>query len=65
MVLSIACGQDIFKSLTSTFIYFLTASKYAGYVNSFHICSTMGQGFPVSIQSLSKAVDHYSKVHQK
>ncbi|KAJ9172812.1 hypothetical protein P3X46_016019 [Hevea brasiliensis] len=36
-------------------------SKYAGYVNSFHICSTMGPGFPVSIQSLSKAVDHYNK----
>ncbi|KAG6748585.1 hypothetical protein POTOM_048514 [Populus tomentosa] len=40
-------------------------SKYAGYVNSFHIGSTMGQGFPVSIQSLSKAVDYYSKVHLK
>ncbi|KAJ6680324.1 hypothetical protein OIU79_019939 [Salix purpurea] len=25
----------------------------------------MGQGFPVSIQSLSKAVDHYSKGHLK
>lgn len=25
----------------------------------------MGQGFPVSIQSLSKAVDYYSKVHLK
>lgn len=36
-------------------------SKYAGYVNSFHICSSMGPGFPVSIQSLSKAVDHYNK----
>ncbi|XP_050214600.1 uncharacterized protein LOC126665751 [Mercurialis annua] len=40
-------------------------SKYAGYVNSVHICSTMGPGFPVSIQSLSKAVDHYNKVHLK
>ncbi|KAI6673130.1 hypothetical protein NL676_001036 [Syzygium grande] len=37
-------------------------SKYAGYVNSFHICSTMGPGFSVSIQSLSKAADHYNKV---
>ncbi|XP_002530886.2 50S ribosomal protein L1 isoform X1 [Ricinus communis] len=40
-------------------------SKYAGYVNTVHICSTMGPGFPVSIQSLSKAVDHYNKVHLK
>ncbi|CAI0554691.1 unnamed protein product [Linum tenue] len=40
-------------------------SKYAGYVNSFHICSTMGEGFPISIQSLSKAVDHYNKAHPK
>ncbi|KDP32963.1 hypothetical protein JCGZ_12994 [Jatropha curcas] len=40
-------------------------SKYAGYVNSFHICSTMGPGFPVSIQSLSKAADNYSKVNLK
>ncbi|XP_048138055.1 50S ribosomal protein L1 isoform X3 [Rhodamnia argentea] len=37
-------------------------SKYAGYVNSFHICGTMGPGFSVSIQSLSKAADHYTKV---
>ncbi|XVF14567.1 hypothetical protein REPUB_Repub09cG0072200 [Reevesia pubescens] len=38
-------------------------SKYAGYVNSFHICSTMGPGFRVSIQSLSRAADHYSKAY--
>ncbi|GMJ11435.1 hypothetical protein like AT2G42710 [Hibiscus trionum] len=38
-------------------------SKYAGYVDSFHICSTMGPGFRVSIQSLSRAADHYSKVY--
>ncbi|PON96462.1 Ribosomal protein [Trema orientale] len=38
------------------------ASKYAGYINSFHICSTMGPGFPISIQSLSKAADHYNKL---
>ncbi|XP_021275376.1 uncharacterized protein LOC110410106 [Herrania umbratica] len=38
-------------------------SKYAGYVNSFHICSTMGPGFRVSIQSLSRAADHYNKVY--
>ncbi|GMJ03835.1 hypothetical protein like AT2G42710 [Hibiscus trionum] len=38
-------------------------SKYAGYVNSFHVCSTMGPGFRVSIQSLSRAADHYSKVY--
>ncbi|KAF3794717.1 50S ribosomal protein L1 [Nymphaea thermarum] len=37
-------------------------SKYAGYVNSFTLCSTMGPGFPVSIQSLSMAADHYSKL---
>lgn len=38
-------------------------SKYAGYVNAFHLCSTMGPGFPVSIQSLSMAADHYNKLH--
>ncbi|RWR88314.1 50S ribosomal protein L1, chloroplastic [Cinnamomum micranthum f. kanehirae] len=39
-------------------------SKYAGYVNSFTLCSTMGPGFPVSIQSLSLAADHYNKLQQ-
>ncbi|OIW08311.1 hypothetical protein TanjilG_02987 [Lupinus angustifolius] len=38
-------------------------SKYAGYVLSVDICSTMGPGLPVSIQSLSKAADNYKKVH--
>ncbi|KOM50070.1 hypothetical protein LR48_Vigan08g089700 [Vigna angularis] len=38
-------------------------SKYAGYVLSVHISSTMGPGFPVSIQSLSKAADNYKKTH--
>ncbi|KAI4322787.1 hypothetical protein L6164_022451 [Bauhinia variegata] len=38
-------------------------SKYAGYVLSVHICSTMGPGLPVSVQSLSKAADQYKKVH--
>lgn len=37
------------------------ASKYAGYVNSFHICSTMGPGYPVTIQSLSKVADQYNR----
>ncbi|XP_016901449.2 uncharacterized protein LOC103494649 isoform X1 [Cucumis melo] len=37
------------------------ASKYAGYLNSFHICSTMGPGFPITIQSLSKVADQYNK----
>ncbi|XP_021747278.1 uncharacterized protein LOC110713121 [Chenopodium quinoa] len=37
-------------------------SKYAGYVNSFHLCSTMGPGFSISIQSLSKAADQYVKL---
>ncbi|XP_077251112.1 ribosomal protein L1p/L10e family [Tasmannia lanceolata] len=39
-------------------------SKYAGYMNSFTLSSTMGQGFPVSIQSLSMAADHYNKQQQ-
>ncbi|TKY66757.1 50S ribosomal protein L1 [Spatholobus suberectus] len=38
-------------------------SKYAGYVLSVHINSTMGPGLPVSIQSLSKAADNYKKTH--
>ncbi|KAK7312877.1 hypothetical protein VNO77_37090 [Canavalia gladiata] len=38
-------------------------SKYAGYVLSVNISSTMGPGLPVSIQSLSKAADNYKKVH--
>ncbi|XP_031256073.1 uncharacterized protein LOC116114057 [Pistacia vera] len=37
-------------------------SKFAGYVNAFHMCSTMGPAFPVSIQSLSRALDQYGKV---
>ncbi|OVA00114.1 Ribosomal protein L1 [Macleaya cordata] len=40
-------------------------SKYAGYVNAFTLCSTMGPGFPVSIQSLSMAADHYNKLKLK
>lgn len=40
-------------------------SKYAGYVNAFHLCSTMGKGYPVSIQSLSRAADHYTKLQLK
>lgn len=38
-------------------------SKLAGYVNSFHICSTMGPGFSVSIESISMTADHYSKLY--
>nr|GEW69364.1 50S ribosomal protein L1, chloroplastic [Tanacetum cinerariifolium] len=37
------------------------SSKYAGYVTTFHICSTMGQSYPVSIQSLSIAADRHAK----
>ncbi|PKA64459.1 50S ribosomal protein L1, chloroplastic [Apostasia shenzhenica] len=40
-------------------------SKYAGYVKNFTLSSTMGPGFPVSIQSLSTAADHYNKLHGK
>ncbi|XP_010554070.1 PREDICTED: uncharacterized protein LOC104823930 [Tarenaya hassleriana] len=40
-------------------------SKYAGYVNAFHLCSTMGRGYPVSIQSLSRAADLYTKLQLK
>ncbi|XP_057474061.1 uncharacterized protein LOC130762437 [Actinidia eriantha] len=38
------------------------SSKYAGYMNSVHLCSTMGPGYPVSMQSLSIAVDRYSRL---
>ncbi|KAK4255610.1 hypothetical protein QN277_008589 [Acacia crassicarpa] len=38
-------------------------SKYAGYVLSVHMCSTMGPGFPVSIQSLSRAADNYKSLN--
>ncbi|XP_073298597.1 uncharacterized protein [Primulina huaijiensis] len=37
------------------------SSKYAGYVDSFHICSTMGRSYPISIQSLSMAADRYTR----
>uniref|UniRef100_A0A7N0UU07 CL1 n=1 Tax=Kalanchoe fedtschenkoi TaxID=63787 RepID=A0A7N0UU07_KALFE len=40
-------------------------SKYAGYVNSFHLCSTMGPGFAVSIESLAKAADQISRLQVK
>lgn len=38
------------------------SSKYAGYVNTFNVCSTMGPSFPVSIQSLSMVADRYGKL---
>ncbi|CAA2971641.1 50S ribosomal protein L1 [Olea europaea subsp. europaea] len=38
------------------------SSKYAGYVDSFHICSTMGRSFHISIQSLSMAADRYNRL---
>ncbi|PIN05476.1 60S ribosomal protein L10A [Handroanthus impetiginosus] len=38
------------------------SSKYAGYVDSFQICSTMGPSFPISIQSLSMAADRYNRL---
>lgn len=38
------------------------SSKYAGYVNSVHICSTMGPGYPISMSSLSAAADLYNKM---
>ncbi|XP_076903547.1 uncharacterized protein LOC143558623 [Bidens hawaiensis] len=41
------------------------SSKYAGYVTTFHICSTMGPSFPVSIQSLSIAADRYTKLQMR
>ncbi|XP_074565362.1 uncharacterized protein LOC141821885 [Curcuma longa] len=40
-------------------------SKYAGYVKNFTLSSTMGPGFPITIQSLSVAADNYNKVHAK
>ncbi|KAM0938580.1 putative ribosomal protein L1 [Dioscorea sansibarensis] len=40
-------------------------SKYAGYVKNFTLSSTMGPGFPVSIQSLSVAADNYVKLQVK
>ncbi|KAH6795530.1 hypothetical protein C2S51_036516 [Perilla frutescens var. frutescens] len=41
------------------------SSKFAGYVDTFHITSTMGRSYPVSIQSLSMAADHFSKLQVK
>ncbi|XP_071907150.1 uncharacterized protein [Coffea arabica] len=38
------------------------SSKYAGYVSTFHICSTMGSSVPVTMQSVSMAVDRYNKL---
>ncbi|XP_028807742.1 uncharacterized protein LOC114762425 isoform X2 [Neltuma alba] len=38
-------------------------SKYAGYVLSVHMSSTMGPGYPVSIQSLSRAADNYKSLN--
>ncbi|KAJ4788948.1 50S ribosomal protein L1 [Rhynchospora pubera] len=40
-------------------------SKYAGYVKNFTLSCTMGPGFPVTVQSLSAAADHYSKLQVK
>ncbi|KAI3726565.1 hypothetical protein L1987_66363 [Smallanthus sonchifolius] len=41
------------------------SSKYAGYVITFHICSTMGPSYPVSIQSLSIAADRHAKLQMR
>ncbi|KAL3631543.1 hypothetical protein CASFOL_024527 [Castilleja foliolosa] len=35
------------------------SSKFAGYIDSFHISSTLGRSFPISIHSLSLALDRY------
>ncbi|KAJ0986041.1 hypothetical protein J5N97_004397 [Dioscorea zingiberensis] len=40
-------------------------SKYAGYVKNFTLSSTMGPGYPVTIQSLSVAADDYIKLQVK
>lgn len=37
-------------------------SKYAGYMLTFSICSTMGPGVRVTIPSISQAVDSYTKM---
>lgn len=37
------------------------SSKYAGYVNTVHLCSTMGPSFPVTIQSLSIVADRHAR----
>ncbi|XP_057796196.1 uncharacterized protein LOC131012290 [Salvia miltiorrhiza] len=41
------------------------SSKFAGYVDAFHITSTMGRSYPISIQSLSMAADQFSKTQVK
>ncbi|KAL1562790.1 50S ribosomal protein L1 [Salvia divinorum] len=41
------------------------SSKFAGYVDTFHITSTMGRSYPVSIQSLAMAADQFSKTQVK
>ncbi|KAL3509124.1 hypothetical protein ACH5RR_028525 [Cinchona calisaya] len=38
------------------------SSKYAGYVSTFHICSSMGPSVPVTMQSVSMAVDRYNRL---
>ncbi|KAK6142311.1 hypothetical protein DH2020_022659 [Rehmannia glutinosa] len=48
-----------------TSLYANFGSKYAGYVDSFHICSTMGPSFPISIQSLSMAADRYTRLQMQ
>ncbi|CAF2300318.1 BnaA04g24640D [Brassica napus] len=53
------------RSCLLLFCFLYAPSKYAGYVNAFHLCSTMGKGYPVSIQSLSRAADHYTKLQLK
>lgn len=41
------------------------SSKYVGYVSTFHLCSTMGPSYPISIQSLSIAADRYNKLRMR
>ncbi|KAL8510815.1 hypothetical protein ACS0TY_017584 [Phlomoides rotata] len=39
------------------------SSKFAGYIDSFHISSTMGRSYPITILSLSMAADHVNKMN--
>ncbi|RYR21337.1 hypothetical protein Ahy_B03g066625 isoform E [Arachis hypogaea] len=56
MIYHYLLGKEIFNVLAPEIVELhVNTSKYAGYVLSVHLSSTMGPGVPVSIQSLSKA----------
>jgi ribosomal protein L1 len=67
----VSFGEEALRENVGAFVHALLlakpaglkkSSKYAGYVSTFHLCSTMGPSYPVTIQSLSIAAERFNKL---